>query len=104
MSKYIYICVNDIIINMNNKRPIHTTLSKECRDWLHKVSEESKKHEGEFIEDALNFYKTNKTILEEYKQARFFIKEMIENELVEDFNKAKPLLKRLIGEEINERK
>lgn len=61
-----------------NKQPIHTTLSKECRDWIRKESGETKKYEGEIIEDAVDFYRKNKTVLQEYKQARVFIKEIIE--------------------------
>lgn len=85
-----------------SKQAIHTTLSKECRDWLRKESEQTKKYEGEIIETAIEFYRNNKTILEEYKQARSFLKEIVKMELLDDFAKAKPLLKRLIGEEITD--
>jgi hypothetical protein len=85
-----------------NKQPIHTTLSKECRDWIRKESGETKKYEGEIIEDAVDFYRKNKTVLEEYKQARVFIKEIVEQELIDDFTRAQPLLKRLIDEEIKD--
>lgn len=85
-----------------NRQPIHTTLSKDCRDWLRKQSSDTGDYEGEIIEKAIDFYKNNKTILEEYKQARVFIKEIVEKELIDDFTKAKPLLKRLIDEEIKD--
>lgn len=85
-----------------NKQTIHTTLSTECRDWIRKESGETKKYEGEIIEDAVDFYRKNKTVIEEYKLARVFIKEIVEKELIEDFTKAKPLLKRLIGEVIKD--
>lgn len=79
---------------------IHTTLSKECRDWLQKESSQTDKHQGDIIETAINFYRKNRLLLEEYNQARNFLKELVKTELVEDFAKAKPLLTRLIHEEV----
>lgn len=84
------------------KSGIHTTLSTGCRDWLLKESVESGKYEGQIIETAILFYKNNRVLLEEYKQARIFLKELIKTELLEDYAKARPLLKRLIKQEIKE--
>ncbi len=83
-----------------NKQPIHTTISKGCRDWLRKESSESGECEGAIIENAIDFYKNNKALLEEYKQARQFLKEIVKNELLDDYTKARPLLSQLIREEI----
>ena len=83
-----------------NRQPIHTTLSKDCRDWLRKQSSDTGDYEGEIIEKAIDFYKNNKALLEEYKQARLFLKEIVKTELLEDYTKARPLLSRLIKEEI----
>lgn len=88
-----------IIMSMR-KSGIHTTLSTGCRDWLLKESIETGKYEGELIEEALNFYKNNKSLLEEYNQARIFLKGLIKTELLDDYAKARPLLKRLIKEEL----
>lgn len=82
------------------KSAIHTTLSRECRNWLLNKSIETNKYEGRIIEEALNFYKNNKSLLEEYNQARIFLKELIKSELLDDYAKARPLLKRLIKEEL----
>ena len=82
------------------KSGIHTTLSTGCRDWLLKESIESGKYEGQIIETAILFYKNNRVLLEEYTQARIFLKELIKAELLEDYAKAKPLIKRLIKEEL----
>lgn len=82
------------------KAAIHTTLTRECRDWLQKESIETGDCEGEIIEMAIDFYRNNKTTLDEYHQARTFLKELIKKELLEDYAKAKPILKRLIDEEI----
>ena len=90
-----------IIMSMR-RSAIHTTLSKDCRDWLLKESIATDKYEGELIEEALNFYKNNKSLLEEYNQARIFLKGLIKTELLEDYAKARPLLKRLIKQEIKE--
>ena len=76
-----------------NRQPIHTTLSKDCRDWLRKESADTGDYEGEIIEKAIDFYKNNKTVLEEYKQARIFLKEIVKTELLEDYTKARPLLR-----------
>jgi len=83
-----------------NRQPIHTTLSKDCRDWLRKQSADTGDYEGEIIEKAIDFYRKNRTLIEEYKQARIFIKELVKTEILDDFEKAKPLLNRLIHEEI----
>ncbi len=83
-----------------NKNHIHTTLSKECTDWLHKESIRTGHHKGKIIETAIEFYKNNKEIFDEYKQARIFLKEIIKAELLEESTKAKPLFRRLILEEI----
>lgn len=82
------------------KKTIHTTLKMDNRDWLKKESDQTNVCEGAIIDCAIEFYKKNKTILEEYKQARLFIKEIVQGELIDDFEKAKPLLLRLIGEEM----
>lgn len=82
------------------KTAIHTTLSRECRNWLLNESIDTGKYEGEIIETAILFYKKNKAVLEEYEQARIFLKELIKKELFEDYAKARPILKRLIDEEI----
>lgn len=84
------------------KTSIHTTLSKECRTWLLNESINTGKYEGEIIETAIIFYKQNKTLLEEYEQARIFLKALIKKELLEDYGKARPLLKRLIDKEIKD--
>ena len=81
------------------KQTIHTTLSKECRDWLRKEATQTSNYEGQIIETAINFYRNNKTLLEEYNHARIFLKELIKTELLEDYAKARPILKRLIKEE-----
>lgn len=82
------------------KQAIHTTLLKECRDWLRKESTETGDYEGEIIEKAIDFYKNNKALLEEYEQARIFLKELVKTELLDNYTKARPLLSRLIKEEI----
>ncbi|MFH0903914.1 MAG: hypothetical protein V1854_01830 [Methanobacteriota archaeon] len=82
------------------KAAIHTTLSRECRDWLQKESIETSNYEGEIIETAILFYRNNRVLIEEYQQARIFLRELIKTELVDDYAKARPLLKRLIEEEI----
>lgn len=84
------------------KSAIHTTLSTGCRDWLLKQSIETGKYEGQIIETAILFYKDNRSLLEEYKQARIFLKELIKTELLEDYAKARPLLKRLIKQELKD--
>lgn len=88
-----------MIIKMK-KSQIHTTLSTGCRNWLLKESMDTDKYEGQIIETAILFYKNNKSVLEEYEQARIFLRELIKKELLEDYVKARPLLKRLIKEEI----
>lgn len=82
-----------------SKASIHTTLSKECRNWLRKESTETGDYEGEIIETAINFYRNNKSLLEEYEHARIFLKELVKTELLDEYAKARPLLKRLIKEE-----
>ena len=82
------------------KSAIHTTLTRGCRNWLLNESIATNKYEGELIEEALNFYKNNKSLLEEYNQARIFLKGLIKTELLDDYAKARPLLKRLIKEEL----
>lgn len=82
------------------KQAIHITLSRECRDWLRQESKNTREYEGKLIEKALDFYKNNRSLVEEYKQARIFIKELVKMEMLDDFAKAKPLLIRLIHEVI----
>ena len=82
------------------KQAIHTTISKECRDWLRKESADSGEYQGLIIEKAINFYRNNRFLLEEYNNARTFLKELIRAELQNNYIKARPLLSRLIEEEI----
>lgn len=85
-----------------NRQPIHTTLSTECRNWIRKESADTDDYEGEIIERAIDFYRNNKTTLEEYEHARIFLKELIKKELLEDYAKARPIIKRLIKEELKD--
>ena len=89
---------------MNEYRAaIHTTISKNHKTWLHKESRETGNSKGKIIELAIDFYRNNKIVLEEYKQARIFLKELIQSELLQDYTKARPILKRIIDEELNKK-
>ncbi len=82
----------------NDKTPIHTTILKETKEWLKKDAALSCKYIGESIDTAVAFYKVNKSVIDEYNHARSFLKELCKEELEDDFESAKPMLKRMIDE------
>lgn len=83
---------------IHDKTEIHTTILKETKEWLKKDAALSCGYIGEAIDRAVAFYKVNKSVIEEYNHARAFLKELCKEELEDDFESAKPMLKRMIKE------
>lgn len=64
------------------KRSIHTTLSRECYDWLDGEAHRRSGNLNEVIEGLVAFYRKNKEIPDQFMSARFFLKQLIKEELM----------------------
>jgi hypothetical protein len=64
------------------KREIHTTLSIECHDWLYEETHRRSGNLNEVIEGLVAFYRKNKDVPEQFISARFFLKQLIKEELM----------------------
>lgn len=66
------------------KKAVHTTLSEGCYKWL---VEEAHRREGnlnDVIEGLVTYYKNNECIPEQFMSARFFLKQLIREELMSE--------------------
>lgn len=88
---------------MSIRKPIHTTLDGTARDWLSNESQTTNTTEGHIIDEAINFYRKNRQIVDEYKRARIFLRDLIKAEIDSEYTEAKPFLRQLIKEELEAR-
>lgn len=63
------------------KKVIHTTLSKEHFGWLTQEASKNNLNLNNIIELTIDFYRKNKDIPEKFVSARFFLKQLIQEEL-----------------------
>ncbi len=63
------------------KKTIHTTLPEEIHTWLNKEAERANCPLNEVIEKIVAFYQKNHELPEKFISARFFLKQLIKEEL-----------------------
>jgi hypothetical protein len=63
------------------KKTIHTTLSNEIHAWLNKEAERANCPLNEVVEKMVVFYQKNQELPEKFISARFFLKQVIKEEL-----------------------
>jgi len=63
------------------KKTIHTTLSNEIHAWLNKEAKRANCPLNEVIEKIVVFYQKNQELPEKFISAKFFLKQLIKEEL-----------------------
>ncbi|MDO8725637.1 MAG: hypothetical protein Q7J35_06185 [Candidatus Methanoperedens sp.] len=63
------------------KKTIHTTLPEQIHTWLNKEAERANCPLNAVIEKIVVFYQKNQELPEKFLSARFFLKQLIKEEL-----------------------
>lgn len=63
------------------KKSIHTTLQEQIHTWLNKEAERANCPLNAVIEKIVVFYQKNQVLPEKFISARFFLKQLIKEEL-----------------------
>jgi hypothetical protein len=63
------------------KKTIHTTLPEQIHTWLNKEADKANCPLNEVIEKIVVFYQKNHELPEKFISARFFLKQLIKEEL-----------------------
>ncbi|MDO8727021.1 MAG: hypothetical protein Q7J35_13210 [Candidatus Methanoperedens sp.] len=63
------------------KKTIHTTLPEDIHTWLNKEAERANCPLNKVIEKIVVFYQKNQELPEKFISARFFLKQLIKEEL-----------------------
>jgi hypothetical protein len=93
---------------MSSRRPIHTTLDKDTKDWLDAEEIRTKCNQNEILEKTIAFYRKHKGVEDELLGAKGFIMQLIREEVSRQFegfpelNAAKPFLGKLVKEVLEE--
>jgi hypothetical protein len=93
---------------MGSRRPIHTTLDKDTKDWLDAEEIRTKSNQNDIIEKTIAFYRKHKGVEDELLGAKGFIMQLIREEVSRQFegfpelNAAKPFLGKLVKEVLEE--
>lgn len=66
------------------KRAIHTTLSEGCYNWLVEEAHRRSENLNDVIEGLVTYYKNNEALPEQFISARFFLKQLIKEELMSE--------------------
>lgn len=69
------------------KSTLHTSLSKEAKNWLKNEAHQQNKNICDVIEEIISFYKNNKELPDKYKHAEFYLKDIIRVMLEEEIKK-----------------
>jgi hypothetical protein len=67
--------------NLHLEEEIHTTLPEEIHAWLNKEAKRADCPLNEVIEKMVVFYQKNQELPEKFISARFFLKQIIKEEL-----------------------
>jgi hypothetical protein len=93
---------------MSSRRPIHTTLDRDTKDWLDAEEGRTKCNQNEVLEKTIAFYRKYKGVEDELVGAKGFVMQLIREEVSRqiggfpELNAAKPFLGKLVKEVLEE--